>query len=98
MNTNSIIKIDLPVAGLTCGGCVRKVDRALSSVRGVRAVDVDRAGHRAVVEAEEGTSLEALVEAVRGAGFVPGEPRDITGQNIPSRPAASQRLLLRLRV
>jgi len=88
MNMNSIIKIDLPIAGLTCGGCAGKVDRALSSVRGVRAVDVDRAGHRALVEAKEGTSLAALVEAVRGAGFVPGEPRHITGLSTPSGPAA----------
>ncbi len=58
---------ELEVEGMTCGGCVRKVEGALRETPGVVAAFVEREPGRAVVE---GTAApEMLVEAVRRVGF-----------------------------
>ena len=62
------MKIELNVAGMTCGHCKSAVESALKAVNGVTAVEVDLAGGTAKVIGE-GVQLEALVAAVADEGY-----------------------------
>ena len=58
------------VEGMTCGGCVKSVDRAVSQLQGVQSVDVDLEGNKASVTYDASTvAVEAIVEAIEDAGF-----------------------------
>jgi hypothetical protein len=59
--------VELEVTGMTCGGCVAGLERALNAVDGVKKAEVVLDGGRAKVAGM--VSREALVEAVRRAGF-----------------------------
>jgi len=59
--------VELEVTGMTCGGCVAGLERALSAVDGVKKAEVVLVGGKAKVAGV--VSREALVEAVRRAGF-----------------------------
>ncbi len=64
--------ITLPVAGMTCAGCVASVKRAIEAVPGVRSAEVDLAAGRARVAidpTQHNPGRAALVEAVIGAGY-----------------------------
>ena len=57
------------VTGMTCGGCVDKVTRALTAVPGVGHVDVSLPGKASVEFDEKLTSRDRLQSAVKGAGY-----------------------------
>ena len=58
------------IAGMTCGGCVSSVTRALRRVEGVADVDVSLERGEAMVRYDPArASGEALLAAVRGAGY-----------------------------
>ena len=57
----------LDVAGMSCGGCVAAVERALAAVPGVRVQQV--AVGAASVALEPGTPVDAVLAAVRDAGY-----------------------------
>jgi len=61
-------RIELAVAGMTCGHCADAVRRALVECRSVVSVQVDPAAGRAVVA---GPNLDAqqLADAIRGLGY-----------------------------
>ncbi|GAB4059440.1 heavy metal-associated domain-containing protein [Uliginosibacterium sediminicola] len=60
----------LPVAGMTCGGCVRSVERVLAALPGVSQVAVSLEKGEASVQLDPAqSSREVLAEAVRNAGF-----------------------------
>src|SRR4030043_2346170 len=63
-------KVVLPIQGMTCASCVKKVEKALSSVKGVVQAGVNFATERASVEyipAE--VSIRDLKKAVEEAGY-----------------------------
>ncbi len=63
----------LTVGGMTCGGCVNTVTRALKAVDGVRDVAVSLGEGEARVEFDERTtSSEDLTAAIQRAGFKTG--------------------------
>jgi copper chaperone len=62
-------ELTLPVEGMTCGGCVKSVTRALSQVEGVEAVEVTLQPGRAVVKISPKVTRERLVQAIEDAGF-----------------------------
>ncbi|MEO6745277.1 MAG: heavy metal translocating P-type ATPase [Caldimonas sp.] len=61
--------IDMQVTGLTCSSCVSRVEKALSAVPGVRQASVNLATEVALVQADAGVTTDALVSAVRKAGY-----------------------------
>ena len=67
MQTSRLIK--LPIEGMTCASCVRRVEKALQAVPGVASAEVNLATESAAVALAEGASAEALVSAVRDAGY-----------------------------
>ncbi len=62
--------IRLRIHGMTCGGCVARVERALRSVAGVADARVNLATEQAVVVlGDPAPSRKALVDAVRHVGY-----------------------------
>ncbi|MEQ9081904.1 MAG: cation transporter, partial [Sandaracinaceae bacterium] len=60
----------LPIAGMTCASCVRRVERALSDVDGVSQAAVNFATERATVTYDPArTDPAALARAVEAAGY-----------------------------
>lgn len=63
----------LKVTGMTCGGCVGKVTRALNEVKGVHDAKVSLPTGEASVEYDERlTSPDQLEAAVQRAGYAVG--------------------------
>lgn len=63
--------IDIPVLGMTCASCVRRVETAIAAVPGVSAAAVNLATERAQVRFSEGGQTKAVVDAIRKAGYEP---------------------------
>ncbi|MDO4842368.1 MAG: heavy metal-associated domain-containing protein [Phoenicibacter congonensis] len=57
------------VNGMACEGCVKSVTEALEKVAGVESVNVSLEDKKAVVQAADSVTVEALEAAVKGAGF-----------------------------
>ncbi|WP_114945055.1 heavy metal translocating P-type ATPase [Microvirga calopogonii] len=70
----SIDSIDIPVQGMSCASCVGRVEKAIRSVKGVTAANVNLATERAHVEfAPSGADPAAVAEAIRAVGYDPSE-------------------------
>jgi len=66
--------LNLSIVGMSCGSCVRHVQTALRGVPGVHAVAVHLAEGRADVTYDPTAATpDAVREAVRAAGYTPGE-------------------------
>lgn len=61
-------EITLKIEGMSCGGCVGSVEKALERVGGVREITVDLKGGTAVVRGAD-LDPERLVAAVYDAGY-----------------------------
>lgn len=67
-------QVVLGIEGMTCGGCARNVESALSTLAGVKSVSVSYERREAVIVAAPSVTEESLVRAVEGAGYrVAGE-------------------------
>jgi copper chaperone len=64
------VKREFSVDGMSCGGCVASVTRAVQRVPGVRKVDVSLQSKLATVEFD-GAAVDsaAVVAAIEAAGF-----------------------------
>ena len=63
-------EITLPIAGMTCAACVRKVEKALSALPGVREANVNLpAGKAAVTYDPSAASLSEMERAVTDIGY-----------------------------
>ncbi|HEX5506187.1 MAG TPA: heavy metal translocating P-type ATPase, partial [Thermomicrobiales bacterium] len=63
-------EVSLPISGMTCASCVRRVERSLGKVAGVASASVNLANERATVTYDPGqASLDALKAAVEKAGY-----------------------------
>src|SRR5438105_1268321 len=73
-------RVELPITGMTCAACARRVERGLSKTPGVGAAHVNFATARATVEYDpRRTNVRELVEAVEGVGY--GTPGALTGDD-----------------
>lgn len=60
----------LKISGMTCGGCVRSVERVLSALNGVARTDVSLEQQHAVVDYDAAkVNVEELKRAVEDAGY-----------------------------
>lgn len=76
--------VTLPVVGMTCAACQHHVEDALRSTAGVESARVDLMAHRArVVFDPTRAQPEALVEAIRSAGYDAVLPRGERGGGAP---------------
>jgi len=68
VETGSVVR--LAIEGMTCASCVRRVERALTSVPGVVAADVNLATEEArVMLARPDIAVEELAAAIERAGY-----------------------------
>lgn len=65
MKAKKILKVE----GMSCSHCSKRVETALSAVAGVASVSVDLKKKRATVKYEGELSDDALIAAVREAGY-----------------------------
>jgi Cu+-exporting ATPase len=83
MATNQIM---MPVTGMTCASCVRRIEKALAKVPGVEEASVNLATEQAKITYEAGSvTTEQLVRAVERAGY---GVRDLRSESSPPRAAA----------
>jgi Cu+-exporting ATPase len=71
--------IDLPVLGMTCAACVRRVERAVVTLPGVASAEVNLPLSRAriVWKADAAPGVQAAAKAIRDAGYeVPADVID----------------------
>ena len=62
--------LNLAVRGMTCGNCVRTVERKLASTPGVTKVTVDLSSASAAIEYDRDVvHPDVLANAVRGLGY-----------------------------
>jgi Cu+-exporting ATPase len=62
--------LTIPVTGMTCASCVRRVERALSKKEGVASASVNFAAEKATVEYDpKTTSPDDLIDTIEGAGY-----------------------------
>jgi len=74
---DSTTTIDVPVLGMTCAACVRRVERAVASVPGVASAEVNLPLSRARIVVEDPQQLQAAAQAIRDAGYeVPADVFD----------------------
>ena len=71
--------VQLDVSGMSCGHCVQTVRSALIAVQGVHDAEVSLPDGRARVRADDTVSEEALVRAVRQAGYEAAATRTAAG-------------------
>src|SRR6185437_3163720 len=80
-------EVILPIEGMTCASCVRRVERSLSRVNGVQEATVNLATEKAkVVFDPVAVTLEQLGSAVEKAGYKIG---DIAPPEPPAAPTAA---------
>ncbi|OGA71525.1 MAG: copper-translocating P-type ATPase [Betaproteobacteria bacterium RIFCSPLOWO2_12_FULL_65_14] len=69
MGTSSALRLDLPIAGMTCAACAARIEKSLNKLPGV-AANVNFAGESASVTLQaDATPPAAVVEAIRKTGF-----------------------------
>src|ERR671921_2456606 len=65
-----LAQIAIPVMGMTCASCVRRVERTLSKKEGVAEASVNFAAEKASVTYEpDATNPDELIRAIRDAGY-----------------------------
>jgi copper chaperone CopZ len=68
---------DIGIAGMTCDGCVRRVEKALRGVSGVKEVQVDRRAARATVTFDTArTDVPALHDVLLKIGYNPASTEE----------------------
>ena len=74
VETRASAEVTLPVTGMTCASCVRRVEKALKKVPGVHDASVNLATEKAsVVYDPSAASLDDLRASVERAGYGLGE-------------------------
>jgi Cu+-exporting ATPase len=61
--------LNLKVAGMHCGNCASKVERALKSVPGTYGAAVDLEHGKAEVDFDGAVAPETFIDAIRSAGY-----------------------------
>lgn len=82
-------RLDLTIAGMTCGHCVSAVREALCALPGVE-VDHVRIGHASLLLEPGTASPAAVIEAIREAGYQAAFTRSTAAQpyaGVPQAPA-----------
>ena len=87
---------NLKVTGMTCGHCVKAVEKSLLAVPGVQTASVDLAAGKATVVADAGVARAALTAAVEDAGYGVGESDGDSDDDEPDGPPAADPALDRL--
>jgi Cu+-exporting ATPase len=70
LETSELERVDLPITGMTCAACARRIERKLSKTEGVQNAGVNFATARATVEFDpQATGIGKLIDAVTDIGY-----------------------------
>ena len=70
LGTSTLKTTELPIQGMTCAACVRRVERALTKVPGVQEAVVNLVTERATVRFDpETANPSVLADAIQAAGY-----------------------------
>jgi copper chaperone len=61
--------INLTVSGMTCGACVKHVEKAINSIAGVQKVEVDLASGAVKVEGDVSQHVKEIIAALEEDGY-----------------------------
>ena len=77
---------ELPISGMTCAACVRRVEKALLKVPGVQAASVNLATEYASiwVTPQAAVPLAGIQAAIENAGYAAGPPRSQQSEPVAS--------------
>lgn len=89
-------RVDLPITGLSCASCARRVEQQLGTVPGVAFAGVNFATSRATIEYDPSRAgISTLIETVRKAGYdAAGNAQADFVVNDSARPAGSSQPLM----
>ncbi|MFY8117687.1 MAG: heavy metal translocating P-type ATPase [Roseateles sp.] len=96
---NATPPLQLPISGMTCASCVKRVEKVLRQVPGVDEATVNLATETATVHTQGAAPLEALRAAVEKAGFSLREKSlslQIVGMSCASCVSRVERALLKV--
>ncbi len=66
-----------PIQGMTCGNCVRHVEKALKSLPGIASLEVNLEKHEALVEYDSTVvTYESMASVLKEAGYIMGKSVD----------------------
>jgi len=92
--------LDIAIEGMSCASCVGRVEKAIRSVEGVLAANVNLATEKAHVEfAPSAATPAAVAEAIRAAGYEPSDSTmelKITGMTCASCVSRVEKALKRV--
>src|SRR3954470_2906033 len=88
-------RVELPITGMTCAACARRIERKLSKSPGVNRAGVSFATSRATVEYDPlATNVSHLINAVKEVGYgTAGTARADFIVDDSARPSGSSRQL-----
>jgi copper chaperone CopZ len=61
--------IHLTVSGMTCGNCVKHVEKAIASIAGVKSVEVDLASGAVKVDGDIAQKVPEIIAALEEDGY-----------------------------
>ncbi len=97
-DANNTQELTLALSGVTCGGCVSKVEKALAGVEGVQEASVNLTmGTARVAYTPAATNAQAMINAIEAAGYgaeLPDQAID-AGEQAADAPSAEQQTLRR---
>lgn len=74
-NEHHVEHMEVPVSGMSCGGCAATVQQALEALTGVVAAKVSHAEAKAQIDFDPASvSVPQLLESILKAGYEPGVP------------------------
>jgi copper chaperone CopZ len=76
-----VMQVEIAIEGMTCDSCVQAITHELTRLEGVRSVEVDLDGGKALVTFTEGESEPAAFErAIEKIGYEaePGQPSPVS--------------------
>jgi copper chaperone CopZ len=72
--------INLTVSGMTCGACVRHVEKAINSIAGVQKVEVDLASGAVKVEGDVSQRVKEIIAALEEDGYLAQVSTDVSSK------------------
>ncbi len=83
IESENLIKLTMPVRGMTCASCVNRVEKALRKVDGVQQASVNLATEKATVVFDSAlATVDRLKEAVEKAGYELEVPKAAQPQRV----------------
>ena len=84
------LRIELPIGGMTCASCVRRVEKSLRAVPGVASASVNLVTERATVEHDSSVAHDQLARAVEEAGYSVMPEAPLQARDTQTRAAEQQ--------